>query len=331
MDFKKHLTSIGKTQPRDDQEPRPQWPETSALQRTATTDLIVVLQPGQCRPWKFHDRNRNDLNEETCGDLLASIQRRRQNEEPIIVRTVDEPGCRYEIIAGVRRHWCVMTLTQKGVKEVSLRGIVRDDLDDKEAFEICDLENRHREDISLLERARSYTRVLKELYETEQELADSLQISRHTLRRYRMVARVQPEIVECFANASDITMRAAEAITSAQKSKTHTTAMVERAQKLKRIQVGRRKRGKEPMDAHGVVGYLLQTTHRGPADKQERYIKDDDGRLIARVTQHQQRNHPVVRIRLPKESTGIPDLIEKTAEMLQKWHGSQEHQEADGT
>lgn len=132
--------------------------------RTQALDLDI--DPAVIRPWKLHDRDQSKLNEEDCGDIIESIKAIGQ-KDPIKVRALDNDpdGFLYEIIKGRRRTYACSVL---GVK-VRARG---EDMSDQDAWLEMDSENDDREDISEMERAKSYAAALDaELFKNASELA----------------------------------------------------------------------------------------------------------------------------------------------------------------
>src|SRR3546814_19225205 len=75
---------------------------------------------------------------------------------PAIVRRVrGEPDYDFEVICGARRHWSISWLRSHNYPDFRFLVDIRE-LSDEEAFRIADIENRAREDLSDLERARDY-------------------------------------------------------------------------------------------------------------------------------------------------------------------------------
>lgn len=137
--------------------------------------MIQTLDPHSIRIPADHDR---DL---ACdlSDLTASLAEIGQ-QVPVILREADG----YELVCGARRLLACRALG------LPVRAEIRD-LDDEAAFVLRDAENRHRADISELDRARSYARALGAHYGgNEREMARRIGVSRGALRGLLLLARM---------------------------------------------------------------------------------------------------------------------------------------------
>ena len=84
---------------------------------------------------------------------------------------------RYELVAGERR-----LRACKGAKKKFIPAIVRDDLSDAEAAELAILENVQRSNISVIEEARGYKRLMLEFRLKEERLSKKVGKSAATIR-----------------------------------------------------------------------------------------------------------------------------------------------------
>lgn len=125
---------------------------------------IEKLKPSPMQP-------RRRFTEDELNGLAESI-RAKGVMQPLLVRLGGDGTGTYEIIAGERR-WRAAQLA--GIHELPV--IVRD-LSDRETLEVALLENIQREDLSPLEEAEAYQRLIDEFGHTQQELADTLGKSR---------------------------------------------------------------------------------------------------------------------------------------------------------
>src|SRR3546814_18613675 len=84
---------------------------------------------------------------------------------------------------------------------------------DEEAFRIADIENRAREDLSDLERARDYLRALDAYYEGRQKvMAERINVKESWLSRYLDLARLPVELMVAFPNPQDLRIKHVTAI-----------------------------------------------------------------------------------------------------------------------
>lgn len=137
------------------------------------------LKPGKYQP-------RTHFDEAALAQLADSIGAHGVLQ-PLLVRPID--GMMYEIIAGERR-W---RAAQKArVHDVPV--VIRD-LDDKQAMEIALIENLQREDLSAIEEAEGYERLMQEFGHTQDMLSQQLGKSRshvaNTLRLLKLPATVR--------------------------------------------------------------------------------------------------------------------------------------------
>jgi len=137
------------------------------------------------RPGAFQPRRRFDEDEL---EALAQSVREKGVLQPLLVRPVDEAAAAFELIAGERR-W--RAAQRAGLHRVPV--LVRP-LGDVEALEIALIENLQREDLTALEEAEAYQRLIQEFGRTQSGLAEALGKSRsHVANTLRLLGL--PEIV----------------------------------------------------------------------------------------------------------------------------------------
>jgi ParB family transcriptional regulator, chromosome partitioning protein len=103
--------------------------------------------------------------------------------QPLLVRQAPDGPERYEIVAGERR-W--RAAQRAGVHELP---VVVHALSDREALEVALLENVQRQDLSPIEEADGYRRLIDEFGHTQAELASALGKSRsHIANLLRLLA-----------------------------------------------------------------------------------------------------------------------------------------------
>ena len=135
---------------------------------------IHLLKPGKFQPRRHFD----DAALET---LIASVKEKGVLE-PILVRESPSIEGEFEIIAGERR-WRAAQAAQ--LHDVP---VVVKKLDDQEALEIALVENLHREDLSPLEEAEAYHRLMNDFGHTQDGLAKSIGKSRsHVANMLRLL------------------------------------------------------------------------------------------------------------------------------------------------
>jgi len=144
--------------------------------RTDATNLVPIefLHPGKYQP-------RHVMDKEAIGELAASIAEKGVLQ-PLLVRPHPSHTGQFEIIAGERR-W--RAAQQAKLYEVPV--IVRA-FSDVEALEVGLIENLQRQDLSAIEEAEGYQRLLDEFSHTQEKLADVVGKSRsHVANTLRLL------------------------------------------------------------------------------------------------------------------------------------------------
>ena len=147
---------------------------------------IEQLQVNSQQPRKVFDK-------ESLKSLTQSI---RENGliQPIVVKRSEEQPARYEIVAGERR-W--RAASAAGLHEVPV-WILRDRIVDKSILAL--VENLQREDLNPMELALAYQQVLKKKQWTQEQLAETLAISRTSLTNYLRLLQLPPEVQKMILN-----------------------------------------------------------------------------------------------------------------------------------
>lgn len=140
---------------------------------------IELLRPSPYQP-------RHLMSEEDLADLARSVAEKGILQPILVRRHADEPDA-FEIIAGERR-WRAAQMAQ--LHEVP---VVVKDLSDREALEIALIENLQRQDLSPLEEAEGYRRLMEEFTHTQEDLARSISKSRsHVANMMRLLGLPEP-------------------------------------------------------------------------------------------------------------------------------------------
>ena len=141
------------------------------------------------------------FNQETLDELAASI-REHGVLQPILVRPIGQN--RYQLVAGERR-W-------RASKQAGLETIpaLIEQIDDDTALEISIIENLQREDISPLDEAAMYDRMVREHGYSIRKLADKLGKDKGYLENRLRLADAPPEIRELVSLRKDTLSHAYE-------------------------------------------------------------------------------------------------------------------------
>ena len=161
---------------------------------------IEWVQPGAFQP-------RRRFDEDEIKGLADSI-RERGILQPLMVRPIEGEKDSYEIIAGERR-WRAAQMV--GLHEVPV--MIRA-LSDREALEIGLIENVQRQDLSPLEEAEGYRRLMEEFHHSQDGLAKVVGKSRpHITNMLRLLTL--PAAVKQMIDAGQLSMGHARAIITA--------------------------------------------------------------------------------------------------------------------
>lgn len=175
---------------------------------SVVTRTHELVDPARCRMWSGHNREYALLNEQRCADLIESIKAQGRQEIPAIVRrVVGDPEWDFEVICGARRHWTISWLRLHNYPDFKFLVDVRE-IGDEEAFRLADIENRARDDLTDLERARDYLRALGAYYGGRQKtMAERINVSESWLTRYLDLARLPDELMVAFPEPQELSIR----------------------------------------------------------------------------------------------------------------------------
>jgi ParB family chromosome partitioning protein len=162
----------------------------SSIMEAETPGGVFSLPTLDLKPGKFQPRSRFD--DEKLTTLIDSI-REKGIIQPLVVRPLHNVGgqatATYEIIAGERRWRAARTLNLEHVP------VVVRDYNDQEALEVSLIENIQRDDLTPIEEAEGYHRLLEEFNYTQEELARSIGKSRshvaNTLRLNQLPTHIK--------------------------------------------------------------------------------------------------------------------------------------------
>lgn len=163
---------------------------------------VEFIQPGKFQP-------RTHFNEDEIAQLAASIKE-QGILQPLLLRIIvdDEFETKYEIIAGERR-WRAAQMA--GLHNVPA---LIHQLTDQQALEIALIENIQRQDLSALEEALGYQRLMDEFNYTQEDLAKSVGKSRsHIANLLRLL--VLPAEVKAMLDRGQLSAGHARALLSA--------------------------------------------------------------------------------------------------------------------
>ena len=149
---------------------------------------VVELPLDDVLPNRFQPRIK--FNEDSINELAESIKEHGVIQ-PIVVRPV---GDRYEIIAGERRY---KASTLAGLNTIPA---IITDLNDKDSAEVALIENVQRQDLTPIEEAISYKKILDMGYLTQENLAEKLGKNQSTVANKLRLLNLDEEVQEALLN-----------------------------------------------------------------------------------------------------------------------------------
>lgn len=180
---------------------------------------VTSLAPGEYQP-------RHRFDSEALGELTESIKT-HGILQPLLVRPVSAD--RYEIIAGERR-WRAAQAAQ--LHEVP---VVIQELSDSQALQIALIENLQREDLTPLEEAEGYARLVEELGHSHEELAKQLGKSRSHIANMLRLLKL-PEGVKKMLQDGSLSAGHARAILSAKDPLALAKAVVQKGLSVRAVE-----------------------------------------------------------------------------------------------
>jgi ParB family chromosome partitioning protein len=153
----------------------------AALEKPKTTRMmpIELIRPGRIQPRRRMDKG-------PIRQLAHSIAEKGVLQ-PILVRRHAEEAGAFEIVAGERR-WRAAQMARLHEIPVLVK-----ELTDSDALEIALVENLQREDLSPLEEAQAYARLMEEFSHTQEALSQAVGKSRsHVANMLRLLGLPDP-------------------------------------------------------------------------------------------------------------------------------------------
>jgi ParB family chromosome partitioning protein len=229
-------------------------PATNNSASGTTGNGLSQLAVNQLFSGKYQPRTRFD--EGALTELAESIEK-NGIMQPIIVRPSSAAG-RFEIIAGERR-WRAAKIAGLQAVPVIIREIT-----DKQALELALVENIQRQDLSPLEEASGYQRLIEEFEYTQEALASVVGKSRsHVANMLRLLTL--PVEVKAMLDRSELTMGHARALLNAPDPIALAKAIVAKGLNVRQAeQASREVQGNEKRT---VTRAGSQNNYRNPVNK----------------------------------------------------------------
>lgn len=222
----------------------------------------------------FQPRTRFD---ETYLHELADSIEKNGVMQPIIVRPSQEKRGQYEIIAGERR-WRACKLA----RITTIPAIVRE-INNQLALELALVENIQRQDLSVLEEASGYQRLIEEFGYTQEELARTVGKSRSHIANLLRLLEL-PETIKQHLESESLSMGHARALLNSPDAEKFADLIVKQGLNVRQaeqlVRDGTLDKQKPPEITPGQSG---AHNHNGvrPSSPARRPIREKDPDIIA--------------------------------------------------
>lgn len=277
--------------------------------QTMTDRLVLALDPTKCSIWADNAREYDALTPENCADLIASITPGGTNAVAALVRRTSDQERPYELIVGTRRHYAVSWLRANGHPDTKLLvEVVK--ATDEEAYRVADIENRERQDVTVLERARNYRMALDKYYGGVQaRMAERLGIPKQSLSRLLAAADLPDIVVSAFASPADVKLIHAERLVPLLANDKQRDAIVSKAAELSADQGRRLQSGMPPLPAPTVVSTLVAATRQRARASNMREISTSSGARVASIMSLRQGRSVTLKIE-PDPDLSVDEILE---------------------
>ena len=162
------------------------------------TELLVAdIKPNPFQP-------RRDVDPAALEELKSSIKQVGLMQ-PVVVRTAPNGGGGFELIAGERRLRACQALGWEKIPAVTR------DVDDRTVLTLALIENLQRDDLSPVDEARGYERLIAEFFLTQQDVAEAVGRDRSTVANALRLLKL-PDVVLAMLHEGQLTVGHARAL-----------------------------------------------------------------------------------------------------------------------
>ena len=220
---------------------------------------IDKIRPNDQQPRKF-------FSQDTLHELADSI-RRNGIIQPLLLRMDPAEEHVYQIIAGERR-WRASKMV--GLKEVP---VIIKSSNELETLELSLIENIQRQDLTVIEEAEGYKKLIEDFSYTQEKIAETVGRSRSHIANLLRILSLPVEIKEMI-NCGDLTMGHARALVGIDNN-------IEIAENIKKNNLSVREVEKSIKNSTiSKAGAIIKDETRGFLDKKNTNGKDADLEII---------------------------------------------------
>lgn len=252
------------------------------------TVYIENLYPSQYQP-------RKEFNKEALDALVKSVQE-KGILQPLIVR---KNGEKYEIIAGERR-WRAAKIA--GIREVP---VIEKSLDDKEVLEVALVENLLRENLTAIEEAEGFNRLIMEFSHTHEILSQIVGKSRSYITNSLRLLGLSEAIKEMIKN-NQLTAGHARALIGLDNAEEVAKKIISRGLTVRQTEelVNNIK--------NRAMNQISRTLKKDPSLKElERDISKNIGLKVKINAKENDKGKVTIEYKNPAELNSILELLEK--------------------
>lgn len=280
----------------------------------------IRIKPTECTIWPGNARDYTSLSYDRCASLIESIKEENGNREPVVIRRTPDGEKPYELIVGTRRHFSVSWLRDNQHAQIDLIARI-ETLDDEGAFRLADIENREREDVTDLERARNYLHAVNTYYNgVRAQMAERLAISKQYLHNLLQLAELPDEIVAAFSSPLDLKVSHGMKLSPLAKSTDQREGLLAAAGRIRHEQEERRTHGEAPIDGTQVFQRLVaeaqQPPERRSARKNRPTFHGASGDVIGEIVSNTRAKGLTITIN-PKSAVDVEEILSSLRTLLE--------------
>ncbi|MCX7283853.1 MAG: ParB/RepB/Spo0J family partition protein [Novosphingobium sp.] len=272
----------------------------------------IRLKPSECSIWPGNARDHAALSYERCASLIESIREEGTNREPVVVRRTPNGELPYELIVGTRRHFSVSWLRANNHSEIDLIARI-ETLDDEAAFRLADLENREREDVTDLERARNYRQAVDAYYNgVRTQMAERLAIPKQNLHNLLQLAELPDAVIAAFSEPGDIKVRHGMRLSPLLKDERYRGNILTAALEIAEEQESLKASGGPRIEGSRVCERLATAAQRQTSagkPKSKPVVTTASGNVLGEVLSNTKAKGITIQIN-PKESASVDEILE---------------------
>ncbi|MFZ3577677.1 nucleoid occlusion protein [Virgibacillus sp. DJP39] len=175
-------------------------PDSEPEEEVYQPNEVIQLDIMKIKPNRFQPRS--IFNEEKISELAQTIKTHGMIQ-PIVVRKIEED--QYELIAGERRWRAVQMLGWDSTP------VIVQEMTDTQTASVALIENLQREELTVIEEARAYARLLELHGITQEALAQRLGKNQSTIANKLRLLKLDDSVQQALLN-KDITERHARAL-----------------------------------------------------------------------------------------------------------------------